>query len=104
MNARDMTLAAQRVVSMNGGMAAVLDGQLLAENPFPVGGLMTTGPVSEVAARTAAFRQAIGSLGLDPTSPIMPFLVFTLPAGPGAKVTDLGLWDDRTKEFVTLLV
>ena len=85
-------------------MAAVQDGRLLAEIPFPVGGLMTTGSVREVAEKAAAFRSAIGSLGLDPHSPIMPFAVFTLPAGPGAKVTDLGLWDNKSKEFVPLLV
>jgi len=34
----------------------------------------------------------------------MAFAAFTLPAGPGAKVTDLGLWDSERKAFVPLLV
>jgi adenine deaminase len=103
-NPADMAQAATRVIEMHGGMAAVRDGQLLADIPFPVGGLMTTGPIQEVAAKAHAFRQAIASLGLDPKSPILPFAAFTLPAGPGAKVTDLGLWDSERKAFVPLLV
>jgi adenine deaminase len=100
----DMALAANTVLEMNGGMAAVLNGQVLATLPFPVGGLMTTGSVAAVAPQAAAFRKAIGSLGLDPKSPILPFAVFSLPVGPGAKVTDQGLWDANKKTLVPLFV
>ena len=71
---------------------------------FPVGGLMTTGPVADIAPKAAAFRKAIGELGLDPKSPILPFAVFSLPAGPGAKVTDLGIWDADKQSLVPLFV
>ena len=65
---------------------------------------MTTGSVEAVAPQAAAFRKAIGSLGLDPKSPILPFAVFSLPAGPGAKVTDQGIWDDVNQTLVPLFV
>ena len=65
---------------------------------------MTTGSAQDAGAKAHAFRQAIGSLGLDTKMPIMAFAAFTLPAGPGAKVTDLGLWDSERKAFVPLLV
>jgi len=103
-NPADMAQAASRVIEMHGGMAAVRDGRLLADIPFPVGGLMTTGTAQEAGEKALAFRQAIGSLGLDSKMPIMAFAAFTLPAGPGAKVTDLGLWDSERKAFVPLLV
>ena len=103
-NQADMALAANTVLEMKGGMAAVLNGQILARLPFPVGGLMTTGPVEEIAPQAAAFRKAIGSLGLDPKSPILPFAVFSLPAGPGAKVTDQGIWDADQQALVPLFV
>lgn len=103
-NHADMALAANTVLEMKGGMTAVLDGKVLAKMPFPVGGLMTTGPVEAIAPRAADFRKAIGSLGLDPKSPILPFAVFSLPAGPGAKVTDQGIWDDVEQTLVPLFV
>jgi len=100
----DMALAANTVLAMKGGMAAALKGKVLAKLPFPVGGLMTTGSVEAVAPQAAAFRKAIGSLGLDPKSPILPFAVFSLPVGPGAKVTDQGIWDADKKALVPLFV
>jgi adenine deaminase len=103
-NRADMALAANTVLGMKGGMAAVRSGDVLATLAFPVGGLMTTGSVEAIAPQAAAFRKAIGSLGLDPKSPILPFAVFSLPAGPGAKVTDLGIWDADTQKLVPLFV
>lgn len=103
-NRADMAVAANTVLEMKGGMAAVLHGKALAKLPFPVGGLMTTGSVEAIAPEAAAFRKAIGALGLDPKSPILPFAVFSLPAGPGAKVTDQGLWDANQKALVPLFV
>jgi len=103
-NAADMALASNTVLGMKGGMAAVRNGEVLARLPFPVGGLMSTGPAREMAPQAKAFRAAIGKLGLDPKNPILPFAVFSLPAGPGAKVTDRGIWDADKQELVPLLV
>ncbi len=103
-NRADMATAVNTVLEMKGGMSAVLNGKILATLPFPVGGLMTTGSVETIAPQATAFRKAIGSLGLDPKSPILPFAVFSLPAGPGAKVTDQGIWDDINQALVPLFV
>jgi adenine deaminase len=100
----DMAAAANAVIGMKGGMAAVSGGQVLATLAFPVGGLMTTGTAAEAAPQAKAFRKAIGTLGLDPKSPILPFAVFSLPAGPGAKVTDQGIWDADKQALVSLFV
>ncbi|MBN1439357.1 MAG: hypothetical protein JW929_08115 [Anaerolineales bacterium] len=56
------------------------------------------------AAGAAELRRAIGALGLDPAGRILPFAVFSLPAGPGAKVTDRGIWAGRNGKLVTLVV
>jgi len=103
-NPQDMALAANTVIEMKGGMAAARDGNLLAKIAFPVGGIMAAETVDDMAVRARAFRQAIGALGLDPKSPILPFAIFSLPAGPGDKVTDRGIWDSAQKRLVELLV
>jgi adenine deaminase len=103
-NSEDMAAAASKVVQTKGGMAAANGGKILASLAFPVGGIMTDRPLSEIAAGAAEFRKAIGSLGLDPASPILPFAVFSLPAGPGAKITDRGIWDGNNQKLVTVVV
>jgi len=103
-NRSDMALAVNSVLETNGGMAAVKDGKVLAKISLPVGGLMSDAPIEEIAGAARGFRQAIGSLGLDPESPILPFAIFSLPAAPGAKVTDLGLWDPDRGALVPLFV
>lgn len=101
-SAEDMALAVNTVLSTKGGMAAVLEGTVLANLAFPVGGLMTLGSVESVAPAAKAFRAAIGQLGLDPAGPIIQFAAFSLPASPGVKVTDQGIWDPDQQKLVPL--
>lgn len=103
-NTQDMAAAVNEVIKMKGGMAAVRNGELLARLSFPVGGLMSLESVAAMAPEAKAFRQAIGTLGLDPKSPILPFAVFSLPAGPGARVTDRGIWDGDKQALVPMFV
>jgi adenine deaminase len=103
-NAEDMALAANTVINMKGGMAAARNGQVLARIAFPVGGLMADETVETMALQASAFRRAIGELGLDPKSPILPFAIFSLPAGPGDKITDRGIWCAQKRALVELLV
>jgi len=98
----DMVRAANTVVDSDGGIAAVSQGKLLAHIPLPVGGLMSLTEVDEMAELASSFRDAIGELGLDKNQPILPFAVFSLPVGPGAKVTDLGMWDNEEKGMIPL--
>ncbi len=98
----EMALAANEVIEMGGGMCAIRGKEVLALLPFPVGGLMTSGSVAEIGEKVKVFRSAIASLGLDPGNPIFPFAIFTLPAMPGPKITDLGLWDGDNGRLVTL--
>lgn len=65
---------------------------------------MSLHSVAAMAPEAKAFRLAISSLGLDPKSPILPFAVFSLPAGPGARVTDRGIWDGDKQALVPLFV
>jgi adenine deaminase len=101
-NAPDMALATNIILEMHGGMVVVRNGSVTATIAFPVGGLMSNAPVDEIANSARVFRDAIGALGLDPNNPIMPFAVFSLPASPGAKVTDRGIWDAEKKALVSL--
>lgn len=103
-NVSNMIIVAKKVIEMNGGLAASQNGKILANIALPVGGLMSTASLKELCQSAERFRNALDKLGLDPSNPIMPFALFSLPAVPGAKVTDLGIWDDRQKKLVPIFV
>ena len=103
-NVSEMSLAANRVVEMKGGMVATKGEEIIASIALPVGGLMSAARVEEISKSAEEFRHALEILGLDPKNPMFPFAIFSLPAVPGAKVTDLGLWDGEKKKLVPLFV
>ena len=54
----DMLLAARQVTSMDGGVAVVTDGVVLADLPLPIAGLLSALPIAAVAARLDAIDAA----------------------------------------------
>ncbi len=91
----DLALAANAVVEMGGGMAAVASGQVLATVPLPLSGLLSDRPLKAVADDFAALRRAMdGIIDWQP-----PYLVFkacfgaTLACNAGPHQTDMGIAD-----------
>ncbi|MFX1253818.1 MAG: adenine deaminase C-terminal domain-containing protein [Promethearchaeota archaeon] len=103
-NISDMVIAAKKIVEMNGGMVASQNGEVIASIELSIGGLMSNAPLDKLTKSAESFRQALKKLGIDPSNPIMPFAIFSLPAVPGAKVTDRGLWDDTQKKLISPFV
>ncbi|MBD3197242.1 MAG: amidohydrolase family protein [Candidatus Lokiarchaeota archaeon] len=103
-NPKDMSLAANSVVQSNGGITAYKNGKKLAHISLPIGGLMSDASINETSKSILQYRDALESLGLDSSNPLLHFVIFSLPSVPGPKVTDLGLWDDQKAELVPLFV
>lgn len=89
----DILEAARRVEAMGGGQVAVKGGEVLAELPLDVAGLMSTLPLGEVAGRVRTLRKAAGKLGCPLEEPFMTLSFMALPVIPELKITDLGLFD-----------
>lgn len=100
----DMLAAARAVAATRGGFVAVAGGELLARVPLPVAGLMSDQPVEQVRAEVDAINAAARSLGCELDSPFMALSFMALPVIPDLKLTDLGLVDVRSFEFVDLFV
>ncbi len=96
----DMYVAAREVVRVGGGMAAVLDGKVLALIELPVAGLMSEEPVEVMAGKMKAFREALRRLdAID--HPYMPLVsLMTLSVIPAYRITDKGLFDVVNQRFV----
>lgn len=99
-NEEDMAVAANWVISRQGGMAVAKDGKILAGLALPLSGLITDAPLSETARDFAAIRKAMEEI----VTWKPPYLVFkacfgaTLACNAGPHLTDLGLADATLAE------
>lgn len=104
-NEADMALAANRACEMNGGNAVVADGQVLAEMPLPIAGLMSDLSAERTAAQNHAVRAAVYELGVaEGVEPFMNMAFISLSVIPHLKMTTKGLLDVDKQEIVSLFV
>jgi adenine deaminase len=101
-NDGDLFTAVKVVEEMNGGLAAVRNGEVLAKLPLPLAGLMTDRPLAEVARGWEELRQVARDLGSVPAEPFMVLSFLPLPVIPELKLTDMGLVDVNLFEPVSL--
>lgn len=92
-NDDDMALAALTVNGMEGGIAAVRNGKVLAKLPLPVAGLMSDQPLAVVRDGMLALLEAARALGCSLANPYMQMAFLALPVIPQLKLTDKGLVD-----------
>jgi adenine deaminase len=103
-NPQDMLLAAHEVTQYGGGIAATQDGKLLASIELPLAGLMSEEGYEVVGAKMMKLREAFKEMGvLD--HPYMPIIsMLTLSVIPRVRITDKGLFDVESQQFVNSLV
>ncbi|MGY4707443.1 adenine deaminase [Candidatus Bipolaricaulota sp. J31] len=103
-NDADMHAAVAELVRLGGGQVAVVDGEVLAELPLPIAGLMSELPLEEVARRGRELIEAARELGCTLPDPFMALSFLALPVIPVLKLTDLGLVDVGRFQVVSLFV
>ncbi len=87
----DLLLAIGAVAEMQGGLATVADGQVLASLPLPVAGILSPEPLEKVAAAYERVEEAARSLGSTVPAPFALLSFMALSVIPEARVTDRGL-------------
>ncbi len=98
----DMAAAVNRLRELGGGQVAVAGGEVVAEVPCPIGGLLSDLPVEEVAAQVHRIGEAAKQLGATLPSPFMAMSFMALSVVPELKLTDRGLIDVDRFELVPL--
>ncbi|MEZ4382264.1 MAG: adenine deaminase [Nannocystaceae bacterium] len=97
----DMALAVNRLVDLQGGFVAVMDGQILAELALPLAGLMSEEPFEVVEQRLRVLRSAVReTMGCPLDEPLLQLAFLPLPVIPHLKITDMGLVDVDRFELV----
>lgn len=91
----DILTAIATVADLQGGLAVVAEGRVLATLPLPIAGLMSPEPAAVVAEAYAALEQYARELGSPLQSPFGQLAFLALSVIPEARVTDRGLLDLR---------
>jgi adenine deaminase len=103
-NDADLAACVRALVKLRGGFVAVADGQVLAELPLPLAGLMSDQPAAAVNAALDRLNAAARGLGSPLNSPFMTLSFVSLPSIPNLGLTDKGLVDVRTRRFLPVLI
>lgn len=102
-NDADMVMALNRIQEIQGGFVIVADGQILAEMPLTIGGLMTDVTAAEAKNQLASLHNALHKLNphLD-FHFLLTFSFVALPVIPTLKLTDTGLFDVTTFQHISV--
>jgi adenine deaminase len=103
-NDNDMLIAARRIGDLRGGYVAVNDGEVLAQVPLPIAGLMSDQPLEIVKHQVELILQVSHQLGVELENPFMALSFLALPVIPSLKLTDQGLVDVEQFKLVPLFV
>ena len=98
---RDMLVAANELVRVQGGYTLVREGQVVGTVPLHICGLMSSAPTEELIASldeiaALAHRQGVPA-NIDP---FISLSFMALPVIPRLKITDMGMFDVDKFEFV----
>lgn len=92
----DMAAAADACVRMGGGFAVAVEGDVIAQLPLPIAGLMSDRPLDEVVAAQDRLLTAARALGGQLENPFMPLSFLALTPTPELRLTDRGLFDSAS--------
>lgn len=103
-NDEDMMLAANTLVECGGGLVAVMDGKILSIVPLQIAGLMSDKTIEEMSEAIEKMEKTWEEMGSTLPSPFMTMALIPLACLPETRLTNRGLVDCRTFEFLDLIV
>jgi adenine deaminase len=89
-NRADMALAANRLESLNGGAVVAVNGEIVAEVPAPIGGIMSEAPMEELVHQLRTLKGKLRDLGCPWPDPLLAVDVLSTAAIPHFRITDRG--------------
>jgi adenine deaminase len=98
----DMAFAVEHLADLGGGIVAVAHGQIVAQCPLPIAGLLSDAPLDDVIAQSRACNDAARELGWSGATPFLTMSFLGLSVIPHLKITDRGLVDVDRFELVPL--
>ena len=100
-NDEDMAFAANRIAENHGGIVVVKHGEILAELPLEIAGLMSDKPLAQVNDLLENAKDAAYTLGVGKDiDPFMTLSFMSLPVIPTLRLTTRGVVDVMTQQYI----
>jgi adenine deaminase len=104
MDDEDMARAVERLGELGGGIVVVDGGEVKAELPLPVAGLLADAPLAAVIEKSLACNDAAREVGWSGATPFLTLSFLGLSVIPSLKITDRGLVDVDRFQIVPLKI
>jgi adenine deaminase len=101
-NSQDMAVAVNTLKKNRGGLVAVHDDEVHSLK-LPIAGLMSTMNAQDVSNQLAHLHDVVEDMGSKLTSPFMTMSFMALLVIPRLKISDKGLFDVESFQFVDVL-
>jgi adenine deaminase len=101
-NPRDLVACVRALTNSGGGFVVAAEGEAKAQLPLPVAGLLSTEPIEVVCRQLGEVREAARALGCRLDSPFGILSFLALSVIPEVRITDQGLFDVASQQFVQL--
>ena len=100
-NDEDIACAANRVIKNEGGLAIALNGEIVADLPLQIAGLMSTLPLEEVDQRLEKMKAILREWGIpEEIDPFMTLSFVSLPVIPFLRLNTYGVIDVNQQKIV----
>ena len=98
---RDMAIAGNCVRENQGGLAVVLNGQVIGKLALPIAGLMGTVSMEQIDARLEELKKNLRVMGIpDDIDPFMTLAFVSLPVIPELRLNTYGLIDVNQQKVI----
>ena len=102
-NEDDMAAAVNRIRALQGGAVLCEKGEILAELPLPIFGIMSDLPIEDISRRLKQIRKTAAALGVPHPDPLLTLITLTGAAIPYLRICEEGLVnlkDGQTRPLV----
>jgi adenine deaminase len=103
-NDEDMAGAVNRIRRLQGAAVVYENGEILAELPLPVFGIMSDLPIEDIAGRLREIKKTVAHLGVSFTDPILTLITLTGAAIPYLRICEEGLVNLKDGKTLGLIV
>ena len=102
-NSEMMAEAVNRVIDDKGGISVVSE-DFSDSLPLPIAGLMSNEEVHDVAHKLGILHHMVAALGCELKAPFMTMAFMALLVIPSIKISDKGLFDGDSFEFIDVII
>ena len=99
----DMAIAANELARVEGGQVVVRRGEVIGLVELPIAGLMSNEPADIVANKAAKVLEGFRACGCKLSNPNMQLSLLALVVIPELRISDLGLVDVTSFDFIPVL-